>query len=146
MARKLLRQTVPIATALILTATMFVGVGWWRRSADAKWCRQAAAGGMVTGDQPLDSDLLDQVRSACTVQRERQRVVFGAVWRTGGRETARCGFELARMQLVSYQDSNAYHAVLQRYGVDDVDFDPSNREDQDRFVQACLATGQHPAG
>jgi hypothetical protein len=50
------------------------------------------------------------------------------------------------MQLVSYQDGNAYEAVLQRYGVDDVDFDTSNREDQDRFVQACLAAGQHPAG
>jgi hypothetical protein len=66
---------------------MFLGVGWWRRSDDTKWCRQAAASGMVAGDHPFDSGLLDEVRSACTVQRERQRRIFGAVWRSGGRLT-----------------------------------------------------------
>lgn len=146
MARKLLRQTVTIATGIILTAVLFFGVGLWRRSEDAKWCQQAAAGGVVASDQPSTSDLLEQVRSACTVQRQRQRVMFGAVWRTGGRETAQCGFELARMQLISYQIPDGHRPVLQRYGVDDADFEISNREDQDRFLNACLANAQHEAG
>ena len=146
MTRKLLRHIVTIATGLSLAATMFLGVGWWRRSEDAKWCRQAAASGMVAGHRPFDPDLLDDLRSACTVQRERQRRIFGAVWRSGGSETARCGFELARMQLTSYQDPNAYRAILEGYVIDDVDFDASNREDQDRFVNACLFAGQHEAG
>ena len=145
MIRKLLRHTVTIVTGLSLAATMFLGLGWWRRSEDAKWCRQAAASGMA-GDHTSDSGLLDEVRSACAVQRERQRRIFGAVWRSGGSETARCGFELARMQLTSYQDPNAYRAILEGYVIDDVDFDASNREDQDRFVNACLSAGQHEAG
>lgn len=146
MARRLWRQTVTIATGLILTAGMFFGLGLWRRSEDTKWCQQAAAGGVVADDQPLTSDLLDQMRSACTVQRQRQRSMFGAIWRTGGREAAQCGFELARIQLISYQVPNGYRGVLERYGVDDPNFDISNREDQDRFVKACLSSGQHEAG
>jgi hypothetical protein len=143
MARRLLRQTVTIATALMLTAAMFFGLGLWRRSEDAKWCQQAAARGVVAENQPLASDLLDRVRSACTVQRERQRVMFGSVWRTGGREAAQCGFELARLQLISYGDPNSYRTVLAQYGVDDPDFEISSREDQDRFVKACRTNGQH---
>jgi hypothetical protein len=143
MARKLLRQTVPVGTALILTAAMFFGLALWRRSEDAKWCRQAAAAGMVADDQPSESDLLERVRSACIIQRQRQRVMFGAVWRTGGRETAQCGFEVARLQLISYEDPNGYRSALARYGINDPDFEISNREDQDRFVKACRTNGPH---
>jgi hypothetical protein len=141
MARRLLRQTVTIATALMLTAAIFFGLGLWRRSEDAKWCQQAAAGGVVADRQPLASDLLDRVRSACTVQRERQRAMFGSVWRTGGREAAQCGFELARLQLISYEDPNWYRAVLAQYGVNDPKFEISTREDQDRFVETCRTNG-----
>lgn len=143
MARKLLRPTVSIATGMILTAALFFGVGLWRGSQDAKWCRQAAAGGVAAGDQPLPPDLVEQIRSACSLQRQRQRVMFGAVWRTGGRESAQCGYELARMQLISYQIPDGHRAVLERYGVHDADFEISSREDQDRFLNACLTSAQH---
>lgn len=146
MGRKLLRQTVTIATTLILTATLFFGLGVWRRSQDARWCRHATTSGVVPGNEPVTPDFLEQVRSACTVQRERQRVMFGAVWRKGGPETAQCGFELARLQLVSYQDANAGAAVLRRYRIGDSDFDASNRDDQNRFIQACLSNDRHEAG
>lgn len=142
MARKLLRQFVTIATGLILTATMLVGVGWWRRAEDARWCRQAVAGGTVTGDQRPGARPLDDLRAACAVQRSRQRVMFGAFWRQGGEDTARCGFELARMQLVPSATSPP---ILERYGVDD-GFDVSNREHQNRFLKACLSAGTHPSG
>jgi hypothetical protein len=36
--------------------------------------------------------------------------------------------------------------VLGRYGIIDAAFDPSNREHQDRFVEACLSTRRHRAG
>lgn len=143
MARKLLRQFVTIATGLILTATMLAGVGWWRRGQDARWCRQAVSGGTVTGDQRADAGPLDDLRAACAVQRSRQRVMFGAFWRQGGEDTARCGFELARMQLVPSATSPA---VLERYGVDDAGFDVSDRENQNRFLKACLSAGAHPSG
>jgi hypothetical protein len=146
MARKLLRQVVTIGTAVLLAAGLFVGLGLWRRSGDTKWCRQAAAGGVAAGERPTRPDVLDQVHSACIIQRQRQRSFFGAIWRTGGREAALCGFELARMQLVSYTDPEGHHAVLERYGIDASEFEVSSREDQDRFVNACLTSGAHEPG
>ncbi len=143
MARKLWRQTATIATALMLTPAMFFALALWRRSDDAKWCQHAAAGGVVADIRPLSPDLLEQVRSACIVQRQRQRVMLGSVWRTGGREAAQCGFELARLQLLSYEDPGGYRAVLARFGVDDPEFDISTRQGQDRFVAACRTNGQH---
>lgn len=143
MARKLLRQTATIGTALLLAVSLLFGVGQWRRSQDAKWCQRGAAGGVAAGEKRLTPDVLDEVHSACIVQRQRQRSLFGATWRTGGREAALCGFELARMQLISYHDREAHRAVLERYGVDHSDFEVSSREDQDRFVDACLSSGAH---
>lgn len=69
--------------------------------------------------------------------------MFGSVWRTGGREAAQCGFELARLQLISDEDPYWYRAVLAQYGVDDPGFEISTREDQDRFVNACRTNAQH---
>ncbi len=146
MARRLLRQTAAVGTGLLLAASLFFGLGLWRRSEDAKWCRQAAAGSAAAGEKRLTPDVLDQVHSACVVQRQRQRALFGAIWRTGGREAARCGFELARMQLISYHDPEGHRAVLERYGVDDPEFEVSSREDQDRFFNACLSSGAHEPG
>jgi hypothetical protein len=142
MARKLWRQTVTIATALMLAAAMFFGLGLWRRSGDAKWCLHAAAGGVVA-DIQLSPSLLEQVRSTCIVQRQRQRAMLGSVWRTGGQEAAQCGFELGRLQLISYEDPGGYRAVLARFGVDDPEFDISTRQGQERFVAACRTRGQH---
>jgi hypothetical protein len=139
MARKVLHQSVAVLTGLALMVAMFFGLGLWRRSQDSRWCQQAIAGGAVAGSTAVTSDLLTQVRSACRLQRERQRVMFGAVWRPDGPETAQCGFELARLQLTSYQDAEGYRALLQAYGLGDA-FELSSREDQDRFVNSCLAT------
>ena len=91
------------------------------------------------GGEPATSQLLSQMRSACTLHRERQRVMFGAVWRRGGPDTARCGFELGRLQLISSQSRAAYGAILEQYGFGGSAFEVSNRDDQDRFVKACLA-------
>lgn len=145
MARRLLRHTVSITTGVILTAAIFFGVGHWRRSQDTGWCGNAAVGGVVAGDQDLTPDVLEEVRAACIVQRQRQRGLFGAVWRTGGEETARCGFELARMQLISYRSADGYEPILRRYGINDAHFDISSREHRDRFVRACLAGGEPQA-
>jgi hypothetical protein len=139
MARKLLHQAVAIVTGIVLMVGMFFGLGLWRRSQDSRWCEHATAGGVVGGGEPATSQLLSQLRSACTLHRERQRVIFGAVWRRGGPDTARCGFELARLQLISGRRTAAYGALLERYGFGGSAFEVSNRDDQDRFVKACLA-------
>ncbi|HKY75978.1 MAG TPA: hypothetical protein VJS45_07555 [Acidimicrobiia bacterium] len=146
MARKLLRQLATIGTAVLLAAGLFVGLGLWRRSGDAEWCRQAAAGSLPAGEKRLTPGVLDDVHSACIVQRQRQRSFFGAIWRTGGQEAARCGFELARLQLSSVHDPEGHRAVLERYGVDDSAFEVSSREGQDRFVKACLSSSAHGPG
>ena len=85
MARKLLRQALTLATSLILIATALFAIATWRRSGDTDWCRKATAGSEAA------SDALDQQRSSCAVQRQRQRVMFGSVWRSGGRAMAECG-------------------------------------------------------
>ena len=140
MARRLLRHVLTIGTPVVLTAGMFFGLGLWRHSQDVDWCSRATAGGVVSeGAATTSFDLLQDVRSACTLQRERQRVMLGAVWRTGGQKAAQCGFELARLQLVSDRDQTTKDAVLQRYGISDPQFEASDRASQDRFVQACLA-------
>lgn len=131
MARKLFHQAVAIATGLVMMAGMFFGLGLWRRSQDSRWCQHATASGVMGGGEPVTSQLVAQMRSACSLHRERQRVMFGAVWRRGGPDTARCGFELARLQLIS--------GHLQQYGFGGSAFEASNRNDQDRFVKACLA-------
>lgn len=146
MARKLFRQVVSIGTAVLLAAGLFYGLGLWRRSGDEKWCRQAAASGIAAGERPIGARVLDQVGSACIVQRQRQRSFFGAIWRTGGREAAFCGFELARMQLVSDTAPEDQRAILQRYGIDASTFELSSRQDQDRFINACLTSGAHEPG
>lgn len=130
MARRLLRSIVTVATAAILTGTALFGVGAWRRSEDTNWCRKAATGGK----------LLDRQRSACATHRERQRVFFGSVWRTGGREMAECGFRLAQLQLLP--EPEARQAILQRYGLDPSGFDSGSRADQARFIEACGSAPQ----
>lgn len=146
MVRKALRRTVPLAISLIVIGTTVFGMGLWRRSGDAKWCRNATTSGEVaeTAHALTQTPDLERQRSACAVQRQRQRVMFGSVWRTGGREMAECGFQLARLQLLS--DPEARDAILQPYGLEDGGFDAGSREGQSRFVQACASNDRHKAG
>lgn len=143
MVRKLLRPVVTIVTPFVLAGGLLFGVGLWRKADDADWCRRATAGGVVAGSQGLAPPVLDDMRSACRVQRERQRVMFSGVWRQGGQAAAQCGFELARLQLMADHDPDGRDALLQRYGIDPSGFEISDRPDQDRFLQACRsnATG-----
>lgn len=141
MARKLLRHLVTIVTPFALAGGLLFGVGLWRESADADWCRRAAAGGVVTGSAQPAPSVLEEVRAACAVHRQRQRVMFGAIWRDGGQETARCGFELGRLQLLGADPADR-DAILERYGIGPSGFEPSDRRDQDRFLTACRAGGR----
>jgi hypothetical protein len=145
MIRRLLRPIVPISASLILTAGTLFAVATWRRSEDAKWCRNAAPMSALPGDaQPVDGKLVEQERAACLTQRQRQRSVFGAVWRAGGPEMAECGFVWARYQMRTYMTPEAAAAVLAQYGIDEA-LEPSSREDQDRFIRACRSNGLHEA-
>ena len=145
MIRRPLRQILPVAASLILTAGTLFAVATWRRSEDAKWCRNAPAISALPGDaQSVDENLLEQERAACLTQRQRQRAMFGAVWRTGGREMAECGFEWARYQVRTYLAPESAAAVLAPYGIDEP-LEPSSHEDRDRFIRACRSNGRHEA-
>jgi hypothetical protein len=143
MLRKLLRQIVPVVASLALTAGGFAGVAAMRRSEDAKWCREATAKNPLPGNATAASpDLLEKERTACALQRHRQRAMFGAVWRTGGKETAECGFELARIQLITDRDQRAEAPLLAPFGIAESTFDASSNESADRFLKACLSKRQ----
>jgi hypothetical protein len=140
MARTLLRQLVTLAMPLIIGCAGLFGVGLWRRAEDTRWCRAAtAASEAPQGPQAETQGTLEHQRSACANQRQRQRVMFGAMWRTGGKEMATCGYDLARLQLLS--DPQARGAILAPYDLDSSGFDAGSREDQDRFIRACEAKG-----
>jgi hypothetical protein len=144
MAKKLLRQALPFATSLLVVVVAFGGLSLWRRSQDTSWCRDAAATSPVPAADTADApELAGKEREACVIQRQRQRSLFGAVWRTGGQETAECGFELARMQLITDKDPKAEAPLLARYGITDPDkFDASSPDSAARFVKACLSKRQ----
>jgi len=139
MLRRLLRPIMTVAITALLTTGTFFGIGAWRRAQDAGWCEKAVMGGAVGGDpQALSDDLAAKQRNACAIQRQRQRVMFGAVWRRDGTVMAECGFDLARLQLLPDQASRT--ALLQRYGLpDDPSFDGVGLDEQDRFIKACAA-------
>lgn len=142
MARTLLRQAVTLATALVIAAMALFGIGMWRQSQDATWCRQATA--ISAGDQAaVAPDLLQRQRAVCVAHRRDQRIMFGSVWRTGGRRTAECGFELARLQLVG--DPETRRAILEARGFDSSSFDSGSRADQSRFIDACTSDGLQEA-
>lgn len=141
MLRKLLLRALTVAVTLALMATALVGMGMWRRSADAEWCRKATTGPSAETAHASVPVFLDQQRAACATHRQRQRVLFGSVWRTGGEEMAQCGFHLAQLQLLP--DDDGRQAILEQYGLNEGGFDPGSRDDQNRFIRACAANGRH---
>lgn len=142
MVRRVFRQVLPFVASLTIVAVAFGGLAVWRRADDTRWCRTATANHPAGVDRP-SPDLLKEERAACAIQRQRQRSMFGAIWRTGGQETAECGFELARIQLITAEDPKAEGPLLAPYGITDPSkFDASGTEDAGRFVRACLSRRQ----
>jgi hypothetical protein len=144
MVKKLVSQILPFAASILVVVVAFGGLSLWRRSQDSSWCKDAAATSpfpQAKIDDP--AALANKERAACALQRQRQRSMFGAIWRTGGQETAECGFELARLQLITDRDPKAEGPLLARYGIDDPGkFDASSPESADRFVKACRSKRQ----
>src|SRR4051812_42290071 len=102
MVRRLFRPIMTVTTTLAVMAGALLGVGLWRRAGDTTWCGKAIMAGSMLGDDPGEAhSLIDEQRSACTQQRERQRILFGAMWRKDGPAMAQCGFELARLQILA---------------------------------------------
>jgi len=146
MARRLLTSVVTVLTTLSLMAASLFAVGVWRKSQDTKWCQDAVIGGTVSADPELTMpDLVAQQRSACAQQRERQRMMFGALWRKGGKAMAICGFDLARLQLLA-GSPDARRAIAARYGINDPNFGGGDLDEQNRFIRACAAKRGHKAG
>ena len=93
--------------------------------------------GRVTRAVPPEE--LASARAACVAERQAQRGLFGAVWRTGGEEMADCGVDWGRYQQISDGDpAGAVATVVKPYGITG-SLDPGSREDQQRFITACVA-------
>jgi hypothetical protein len=97
------------------------------------------------GEQLAAGDLVEEQRAACSRQRQRQRVMFGALWRKDGTAMAQCGFELARLQTL-YAYPEARKALLQPYDIDNPDLVDGSVEAQDQFIKTCIAKGRRNAG
>ena len=139
MAKRLLSSVVTVLATLSLMAGVLFGVGTWKKSEDTKWCQRAVMGGTLMGTSQLTAPaLVRQQQSVCVEHRQRQRQMLGAFWRNGGAAMAECGFDLARLQLLS-QYPEARRAIVARYGIDEHDFSGGSRDEQDRFVRACSA-------
>ena len=143
--KKLLESTLPSAIALLLTAGVIaaagVVMGHVRQSQDEAWCRkvtptQITVKGAIT-DVPADQLATD--RANCVAQRRSQRGLFGAVWKTGGQETADCGIDWGRYQQLSNGDRTpTVDQVMTQYGLSP-SLDPGSLTDQHKFITACLA-------
>lgn len=139
MARRLLSSVLTVLATLSLMAGALFGIGTWRKSEDTKWCERAVMAGSLSGDPQLAApDLVRDQQSVCAEQRRRQRMMFGSFWRKGGTVMAQCGFDLARLQMLGLSPE-ARGAITARYGIDDPDFGGGSREEQDRFIGACVA-------
>ena len=146
----MVRRHVSSALTIVVTLAVMAGglfaLGAWRRTEDTKWCQKAVMSGTVTGDPaPKTPEFAAQERSACALQRQHQRMLFGSFWRKGGTAMADCGFQLARLQLLD-QYPDARKALAARYGIDEPDFDGVGTDAQGRFIKACVAQSRHEAG
>ena len=132
---------VAVAVALGAVAATGLVVGRMRHSQDEAWCRKVTPTVLtVKGQpQPVPADQLAEAQAACMAQRRSQRGVFGAVWKTGGREMATCGVDWGRYQQLSDTDpTGAAAAVTAPLGITGP-LDAGSRSDQQRFISACLA-------
>ena len=57
---------------------------------------------------------------------------------------AECGFHLAQLQLLP--DHEGRLTILEQYGLDQAGFDPGSRDDQTRFIRACIRDGEQGVG
>jgi hypothetical protein len=144
-AKKLLVSTVPWVAALGLAAGGVVGtglvVGHLRQSQDASWCRKVTPTHITVkgASQPIDPQTVHDGLAACVAQRRAQRGIFGAVWRTGGEETAVCAVDWGRYQQLSDTDPSGATAVITPFGIKD-QLDAGSRTDQQKFLATCLRT------
>jgi hypothetical protein len=122
-----------------LSASAFL-VGRWRQSQDADWCRRAQVVAAPGGKNASPDPDAARQRAACVALRRSQRSLFGAVWRTGGKEMADCGVQWGRYQQLSEGDPAAAKAELETRGIHDP-LEPSSAADEHRFIQHCLASG-----
>ncbi len=134
---------VALAAAVAVVAVTGTGVvlGRIRHSQDESWCRKVTPTVLTLKGQPqpVPPDQLAQARAGCMAQRRAQRGVFGAVWRTGGREMATCGVDWGRYQQLSDTDpAGAAATVIAQLGITGP-LDAGSRSDQQRFLNACLA-------
>ena len=142
-AKKLLGSTVPWVAALGLAAGAVVGtglvVGHLRQSQDAAWCRKVTPTQiMVKGvGQPIDAEAVAEGRAGCVAQRREQRGIFGAVWKTGGEETAVCAVDWGKYQQLADADPADAAAVITPFGIKDP-LDAGSRTDQQHFITTCL--------
>jgi hypothetical protein len=122
--------------AVVATGTI---VGQVRHSQDTTWCRKVTPTtiSMKGVSQPIDPKMLQEARAGCVAERRAQRGIFGAVWKSGGEETAVCAVDWGRFQQLSDTDPKAAAAVITPFGITD-SLDSGSRSDQHRFITACL--------
>jgi hypothetical protein len=145
--KKLLASTGPWVAAFGLAAGGVVGtglvVGHLRQSQDAAWCRKVTPTQITVkgAAQPIDVTTVQEGRAGCAAQRRAQRGIFGAVWRTGGEETAVCAVDWGRYQQLSDTDPAGAAAVITPFKIKDP-LDAGSRTDQQKFLTTCLRTKQ----
>ena len=130
-----------VAPALALVAVAGAGLvaGHLRQSQDVTWCEKVTPTALTVKGvkEPVDPTVLKEARSGCVAQRRAQRGIFGAVWRTGGRETAVCAVDWGRYQQLYGSDQAAATAVTKHFGITD-SLDAGSKSDQQRFITTCL--------
>jgi hypothetical protein len=125
--------------ALAVVATTGLVVGRVRQSQDVAWCNKVTPSTITVKGvkEPVDPTVLKEARAGCVAQRRAQRGMFGAVWRTGGRETAVCAVDWGRYQQLFGSDQAAASAVMKHFGITDT-LDAGSKSDQQRFITTCL--------
>ena len=141
--KKILESTLTWGIALALSAGLVVGtgvaVGMVRHNQDEDWCRKVTptATSVKGQSQPIDPRSVKEARAGCVQQRREQRGIFGAVWKTGGKETAICAVRWGTYQQLADTDPTAAAAVIKPYGIT-ADLDAGSRGDQQKFISTCL--------
>jgi hypothetical protein len=141
--KKLLGSTVPWVAALGVAAGGVAGtglvVGHLRQSQDATWCRKVTPTEITVkgAHQPIDAQAVRDARASCAAQRRAQRGLFGAVWKTGGEETAICAVDWGTYQQLADTDPTDAAAVITPFGITDA-LDAGSRADQQHFLTTCV--------